>query len=51
MCNTLLDIIRDCLDTRNSANIPTLINLFPSTYKTVNRNISTFIYKAFELRN
>jgi len=43
--------LQDYLDNGNSANIPILINLFQSTDKNVNRNLSTFTYKAFEIRN
>jgi len=42
--------LHDYLDNGKSANISTLINLFQSTDKTVNRNLSTIIYKAFEIR-
>ena len=44
-------ILQEYLDNGNSADIPTLINLFQSTDKTGNRNLSLFIFKAFEMRN
>jgi len=43
--------LQDYLDNGNSAIIPILINLFQSTDKNVNRNLSTFIFKAFEIIN
>ena len=48
MYNTIRHIyLHDYLENGKSVNISTLINLFQSTDKTVKRNLSTIIYKAF----
>ena len=46
---TYLLTILGSLANGNRANMSTIVNLFQSTDKHVNRNLSTFIRKAFEI--